>query len=332
MMNQIEEKIKFSVVLPIYNVEKYLNRCLDSVMNQTYKKLEIILVDDGSPDSCPQMCDNWARVDDRIKVVHKKNAGLGEARNSGLDVATGDYIAFFDSDDYIDTRLFEELYTVIISDNPDLIEFGHHDVDRQGNITRTFIPKTPLEKYEGKEVLSQFLPELICTDPKTGTASDLLMSAWSCLYRRQLLVECNFQFVSEREYISEDVYSLMKLMGNDLFDNATSIKRIICPAENAYSKLEAIKSSIRLNVEKDTLILGALGPTASILASQLCDEGYQFVDIGHVDVEYMWYLRHAILRETIEGKYVNESGVKTCSDVYDNDSTYINSIIDRVLS
>lgn len=214
MMNQTEEKIKFSVVLPIYNVEKYLNRCLDSVMNQTYKKLEIILVDDGSPDNCPQMCDNWAKVDDRIKVVHKKNAGLGEARNSGLDVATGDYIAFFDSDDYIDTRLFEELYTVIISDNPDLIEFGHHDVDRQGNITKTFIPKTPLEKYEGEEVLSKFLPELICTDPKTGTASDLLMSAWSCLYRRQLLVECNFHFVSEREYISEDVYSLMKLMPN----------------------------------------------------------------------------------------------------------------------
>ena len=69
MMNQTEEKIKFSVVLPIYNVEKYLNRCLDSVMNQTYKKLEIILVDDGSPDNCPQMCDNWAKVDDRIKVV-----------------------------------------------------------------------------------------------------------------------------------------------------------------------------------------------------------------------------------------------------------------------
>lgn len=76
-MNQIEEKIKFSVVLPIYNVEKYLNRCLDSVMNQTYKKLEIILVDDGSPDSCPQMCDNWARVDDRIKVVHKKKCWSG---------------------------------------------------------------------------------------------------------------------------------------------------------------------------------------------------------------------------------------------------------------
>lgn len=213
-MNQIEENIKFSVVLSIYNVEKYLNRCLDSVINQTYKNLEIILVDDGSPDNCPQICDDLAKEDSRIKVIHKENAGLGEARNSGLDVATGDFVAFFDSDDYIDKKLFEELYRVIINENPDLIEFGHHDVDRQGNITKTFIPKTPLEKYEGEEVLSKFLPELICTDPKTGTASDLLMSAWSCLYRRQLLVECNFHFVSEREYISEDVYSLMKLMPN----------------------------------------------------------------------------------------------------------------------
>lgn len=120
-------------------------------------------------------------------------------------------------------------------------------------------------------------------------------------------------------------------MGNDLFDNARSIKRIICPAENAYGRIEDIKASIKANVKKDTLILGALGPTASILASQLCDEGYQFVDIGHIDVEYMWYLRHAILRETIEGKYVNESGVRTCSDLYDNDEKYQKSVIDRII-
>lgn len=120
-------------------------------------------------------------------------------------------------------------------------------------------------------------------------------------------------------------------MGNDLFDNARSIKRIICPAENAYGRIEDIKASIKANAKKDTLILGALGPTASILASQLCDEGYQFVDIGHIDVEYMWYLRHAILRETIEGKYVNESGVRTCSDLYDNDEKYQKSVIDRII-
>lgn len=213
-MNQTNQKIKFSVVLPIYNVEKYLNRCLDSVINQTYRNLEIILVDDGSPDNCPKLCDYWGKVDGRIKVIHKKNAGLGEARNSGLDIATGDYIGFFDSDDYIDKSLFEEIYTIIISDNPDLIEFGHHHVDENGNIVETFVPNTSSTEFEGKEVMSKFLPELICTDPRTGNASNLLMSAWSCLYRRQLLVECNFHFVSERKYISEDVYSLMKLMPN----------------------------------------------------------------------------------------------------------------------
>ncbi len=221
-MNQM---IKFSVVLPIYNVEKYLNRCLDSVMNQTYENLEIILVDDGSPDNCPLISDEWAKVDNRIKVIHKINAGLGEARNSGLDVATGDYICFFDSDDYIDKRLFEEVYNTIIAEKPDLIEFGRHNVDKNGNITETFIPKTALAKYEGKEVMAKFLPELICTDPKTGIASDLLMSAWCCLYRRQLLVDCKFHFVSERQYISEDVYSLMELMPS---------VHSVCIVEKAY--------------------------------------------------------------------------------------------------
>lgn len=120
-------------------------------------------------------------------------------------------------------------------------------------------------------------------------------------------------------------------MGNDLLNNAKSIKRIICPAENAYNKLEEIKNSIRTNVSKETLILGALGPTASILAAQLCEEGYQFVDIGHVDIEYMWFQKHAILRETVEGKYVNESGIKTCSKLYDNDDSYLRTIITRVL-
>lgn len=120
-------------------------------------------------------------------------------------------------------------------------------------------------------------------------------------------------------------------MGNDLFGNAKSIKRIICPAQNAYEKKEEIKNSILNNVSRETMILGALGPTASILAAEMTDLGYQFIDIGHVDVEYIWYKRHSILREPIEGKFVNESGTKKCSDFYDNNEEYLNSIIDRVL-
>ena len=90
-----------TIVVPIYNVEKYLTRCVDSIINQTYQNLEIILVDDGSPDNCPRICDEYAKKDHRIKVIHKINAGLGMARNTGIENATGKYICFFDSDDYI---------------------------------------------------------------------------------------------------------------------------------------------------------------------------------------------------------------------------------------
>ncbi|OUQ56652.1 hypothetical protein B5E58_10530, partial [Tyzzerella sp. An114] len=96
------ENKKISVIVPIYNVEKYLNRCVDSIINQTYKNLEIILVDDGSPDNCGKICDEYAKKDNRIKVVHKENGGVSSARNVGLNIATGDYIGFVDGDDWID--------------------------------------------------------------------------------------------------------------------------------------------------------------------------------------------------------------------------------------
>lgn len=90
-----------SVIVPVYNVEKYLDRCVKSIVNQTYKNLEIILVDDGSPDRCPAMCDAWAERDSRIKVIHKENGGLSDARNAGMEIASGTYIAFVDSDDWV---------------------------------------------------------------------------------------------------------------------------------------------------------------------------------------------------------------------------------------
>lgn len=111
-----------SVIVPIYNVEKYLARCVDSIVNQTYKNLEIILVDDGSPDRCPQMCDDYAKKDSQIKVVHKKNGGLSDARNAGMAVATGKYISFIDSDDYVSDDFFECLLDVMNKENSDIAE------------------------------------------------------------------------------------------------------------------------------------------------------------------------------------------------------------------
>lgn len=111
-----------SVIVPIYNVEKYLDRCVDSVINQTYKNLEIILVDDGSPDNCPQMCDGYAKKDSRIKVVHKKNGGLSDARNAGMEVASGEYVSFIDSDDYISLDFYETLLQTMVDNNSDIVE------------------------------------------------------------------------------------------------------------------------------------------------------------------------------------------------------------------
>ena len=98
-----------SVIIPVYKVEEYLEECLRSVINQTYNNLEIILVDDGSPDHCPQLCDEWSSKDSRIKVIHKENGGLSDARNAGMSIATGEYIAFVDSDDYIAPTMYEQL-------------------------------------------------------------------------------------------------------------------------------------------------------------------------------------------------------------------------------
>lgn len=101
-----------SVIIPVYNTEKYLEKCVDSVINQTYASLEIILVNDGSTDSSPKICDRYAELDNRIKVVHKKNGGLSSARNAGLEAATGNYIGFIDSDDYITPDMYETLYSL----------------------------------------------------------------------------------------------------------------------------------------------------------------------------------------------------------------------------
>lgn len=113
-----------SIIIPIYKVEEYLDACITSVVDQTYTNLEIILVDDGSPDKCPGMCDEWAKKDSRIRVIHKPNGGLSDARNAGIDIATGDYIAFVDSDDYIKPDMLEKLYVAIRKENADIAACG----------------------------------------------------------------------------------------------------------------------------------------------------------------------------------------------------------------
>lgn len=122
-MNPVDTA-KISVIVPVYKVEPYLDKCVSSIVNQTYKNLEIILVDDGSPDNCPAMCDAWAEKDSRIRVIHKTNGGLSDARNAGMTVATGELMAFVDSDDWIAPDMYEYLYQRLTEDNSDIAACG----------------------------------------------------------------------------------------------------------------------------------------------------------------------------------------------------------------
>ncbi len=116
---------KISVIVPVYNVESYIGKCLDSIINQTYKNLEIILVDDGSTDNSPEICDKYAAGDERIIVIHKENDGVSSARNEGIRIATGDFIGFVDGDDFIESDMYETLVSMITSDDIDIATSGY---------------------------------------------------------------------------------------------------------------------------------------------------------------------------------------------------------------
>lgn len=134
------KKIKISVIIPIYKVEKYLKQCVDSVLNQTYKNIEIILVDDGSPDQCPVICDQYKKQDNRVVVLHKKNGGLSDARNYGVKYATGDYGVFLDSDDYwTEKNALKILTERLEKKESDIINFAYHKyAEDTGTCFRTF--------------------------------------------------------------------------------------------------------------------------------------------------------------------------------------------------
>lgn len=205
------DKPLVSVVVPVYNVEQYLDRCVSSIVNQTYQNLEIILVDDGSPDRCPAMCDAWAQRDRRIKVVHKENAGLGMARNTGIENAGGEHICFFDSDDYIHRETIEKACRAMADTNAEVVIFGMARISARGKLVRNVIPEPEKPVYRGDEVQDIFLPDLTDTNHVSVRNKDLSLSACVCLFSMELVRRTGWRFASERQTISEDSHSLIWL-------------------------------------------------------------------------------------------------------------------------
>lgn len=165
-----------SIVVPIYNVEKYLDKCIKSILNQTYRDLEIILVDDGSTDKCNNICDNYAEIDTRIKVIHQKNAGLSSARNTGISLSKGEYIYFVDSDDWIEENLIEDNISIMLSKNLDIIIFGFYEEWADKNI----------KKLQGNELLStQEIKEKLLN-------IELEPCVWNKIYKKKIFCDIRF--------------------------------------------------------------------------------------------------------------------------------------------
>ncbi len=194
-----------SVIVPVYNVEKYLHRCIDSILAQTYNNLEIIIVDDGSPDRCPQICDEFQKRDERIVVIHKENAGLGMARNSGLNVASGKYVTFVDSDDWITASHIENLYRYLCDNRADFALGGYTRVTSSGekNIKAISIPEGV---FAGDDIHTEILLPLIGAD--VSSSKDVLIesSVAMNLYKMDVIREYGITFVDERNAVAEDYF------------------------------------------------------------------------------------------------------------------------------
>lgn len=185
-----------SVIVPVYRVEAYLDKCISSIVNQTYQNLEIILVDDGSPDNCPAMCDAWAEKDSRIRVIHQENQGGGAARNAGLDAASGELIAFVDSDDYISLDMYEIMLTILRKTNASIVECSYMAVEDDCPLLSAH---ATIKMYSTEDALYANLYNTACQQV-----------IWNKLYRKKTIG--TIRFVAGKTI--DDEYFTYRVIGN----------------------------------------------------------------------------------------------------------------------
>ena len=197
-----------SVIVPVFNVEKYIEECIESICRQTYDKIEILLIDDGSKDRSGKLCDLLAERDNRIRVFHKKNEGLGLTRNYGIDYIAGEYVVFVDSDDYIERDSIKRMINEAIRQNADLVVEEYKKVSEAGKIL--FDEKYEYEIFEGKDVKDKFLPRMIGSCP--DKTDSIFTTVCSKLYKAEIIKKSGVRFHSERKLQSEDLAYQLELI------------------------------------------------------------------------------------------------------------------------
>ncbi len=170
-----------SIIVPVYNVEKYIDKCVESVLAQAYKNIELILVDDGSTDLSGKKCDDWAAKDSRVVVIHKENSGSADSRNMGLDIAKGDYIGFVDSDDWVTPQMYSMLYDSLIQNNSDMSVCMFEMVNNEDELIEN--NEYPLKLYSGREFANIIISE---KKPRISYA------IWKCLFKKAIIRDLRF--------------------------------------------------------------------------------------------------------------------------------------------
>lgn len=194
---------KVSVVVPVYNVEKYLKRCVESILAQTLKDIEIILVDDGSKDKSGKICDEYVQIDNRIKVIHKKNGGLSSARNAGLEIAQGEYVGFVDSDDDIANNMYQRMYETMEKEKVDFVMADYMRIPEDG---KSFLKTLDIDggRYNKDAIRKKIFPQLIMGE---NLEYGPLLSVWHCLYRTAFLRKHNLKFDEEVRWSEDNIFS-----------------------------------------------------------------------------------------------------------------------------
>lgn len=197
-----------SIVVTVFNIKNYIDRCIEGLIHQTYKNIQIVLVDDGSDDGSSEICDNWAKRDGRIKVIHKSNGGLSDARNCGLEKSKGKFVCFVDGDDYVENKMIETSYRVATENDADIVVFSNYNVD-SNNKKQAFRIHSKKNVYSGSEIMNDFFDECIGSLPSSKTDYDVGFSPWGRLYKKSFLCNNNIRFKSERILIYEDLMFLL---------------------------------------------------------------------------------------------------------------------------
>lgn len=271
-----------SVVVPVYKVEKYLNRCVDSILQQSYSNLEVILVDDGSPDSCGVICDEYQKCDSRVRVIHKPNGGLSDARNYGIEAAKGKYLAFVDSDDWLDFDMIDILYRVLTDKNADIAECSYRNlyadcIKEETSCSGEIICGDSLFALEGMLDWKYFKP-----------------NAWNKLYKREIIGDIRYP----KGKIHEDEYTTYKY-----FYNAKKL---------AYVDI----SKYNYDRRRTDSITGDKFREANLDACWAFKERVHFFEENHLDSlekkmnnAYCWQVLHCAYecyKEKLSGKRVEE--------------------------